>query len=94
MFGYEDELKKEIEELRAANQKLRGALAFYASKENWISEVETDGDAVIVLSDMEPRELEGYVGNKYDWPVGGKRARQALAQIDDEPTPQTGDQNE
>lgn len=70
-------LYEKLELERAKNKKLRDALDFYAKQSNWMGyhrEVDT-----IIRSDCEPAKA---FEDGFDIFLGGKRAREALKEVD------------
>lgn len=72
-------LQSKLEKAEAEIKRLRNALEFYASKENWTITEDYNGYVVegfIVEDDIEYPPKIPNTWNGYGW--GGKRARQAL----------------
>ena len=68
------ELLNIINKLQTQNSKLKECVEFYANKDNWYIN-DADGFKMIIAS----RDTEGS-----EW-VGGKRARQCLKELEQEP---------
>ena len=77
---YEDwqKLRKENENLKGENEKLKEALEFYADKNNWVKDRHETPTYMSVIS---PRDLEETKRKKI---IGGKLARQVLKEVNDE----------
>lgn len=67
--------KQKIKELENENKKLRNALQFYASEDNWLG---WHRDVDMIKNDTEP--AKAYDG--FDIMLGGKMARQTLRDLD------------
>lgn len=80
MCGQERET---ITKLKRQNEIMKTALVFYADKRNYGGDL--DGDTTAVMNDSEPTRTDFMNEYKnYEYKLGGKRARQALKEIEKE----------
>lgn len=70
-----------FEKLKKQNEIMREALSFYASGDNWGHKHKDSCDYVVILEDQGDGEFQFNSITDDEW-VGGKRARQALKDVE------------
>lgn len=73
-FNAMNSYKQKIERLTEENKKLRECLSFYANENNW--KTDSTGCWDIITTD-------DYDEQGYEFPIGGKRARQCLKELEE-----------
>lgn len=70
-----------FEKLKKQNEIMREALSFYASGDNWGHKHKDSCDYVVILEDQGDGEFQFNSITDDEW-VGGKRARQAIKDVE------------
>lgn len=78
MFEIASYLK--VKKLQEQNKILREALEFYANADNWVSDADNSPDFYDCIDD----DFDKYNEDGYKFQNGGKRAREALAKVNNE----------